>query len=324
MIDQELYQRIVKKKKELDALRPLPKSALENLRKQFAIELAYNSNAIEGNTLTLRETKLVIEEGITIKGKPLREHFEAINHQKAFEFLEDIVNKTSQITEDTIKGVHKIILTGIDDEYAGRYRDVNVRILGAVKSPPRFEKVPDKMKEFIEYVSNNPENLNVIELAAIIHYKLVEIHPFTDGNGRTSRLIMNLFLMKHGYPITMVLKVDRNKYYDKLRKADSGDIKPFANFIARNVERSLDFYLDAFKKGPEFISLEQASKGTPYSQEYLSLLARKGKIEAHKIGRNWFIKKVALDKYIESKKNRLDEDISQKVVKLVPVGNVKG
>lgn len=302
MIDNELYQRIIIKKKELDAIRPLPKSVLENLRKQFAIELAYNSNAIEGNTLTLRETKLVIEEGITIKGKPIREHFEAINHQKAFEFLESIVNKTTKISEDVIKNIHKIILTGIEDEYAGKYRDVNVRILGAVKSPPRFEKVPDKMMEFIENINKNLEHFNVIELAAFLHYKLVEIHPFIDGNGRTSRLLMNLFLMNNGYPITMVLKVDRKKYYDRLRKADLGDLKPFIDFIARNVERSLDLYLDAFKKGPEFISLEDASKGTPYSQEYLSLLARRGKIEAHKLGRNWFIKKEAIKRYMESKK----------------------
>ena len=302
IIDKDLFSRIIRKKKDLDSLRPLPKSVLEKLKKQFAIELAYNSNGIEGNSLTLRETKLVIEEGITIRGKPLREHFEATNHQKGFEFLENIVKEKSKITEDTIKKIHRTILTNIDDEYAGRYRDVNVRILGAIKSPPRFEKVPDKMAEYLEYINKNPDNLNTIELASLIHYKLVEIHPFTDGNGRTARLIMNLFLMQHGYPITIVLKVDRKKYYDRLRKADQGDIKPFTDFIGRNIERSLDIYLDSFKGGSDFISLAEAAKGTPYSQEYLSLLARKGRIEALKLGRNWFIKKEAIDRYIKSKK----------------------
>lgn len=302
IIDKDIYERVVRKREELDALRPLPRTALERLRKQFAIELAYNSNAIEGNTLTLRETRLVIEEGITIKGKPLREHLEATNHQKAFDFLVRIVNAKTPITQHTIKDIHRIILTGIDDDYAGRYRDVNVRILGEIKSPPRFEKVPKKMNDYINYINNNPEKLNVIELAAIIHYRFVEIHPFTDGNGRCARLLMNLFLMRHGYPVTMVLKVDRKKYYDRLKEVDNGDVKPFVYFIGRNVERSLDLYLDVFKKGPKYISLAAASKDSPYSQEYLSLLARRGRIEVIKLGRNWFIKKEAIKKYIKSKK----------------------
>jgi Fic family protein len=301
IMDKTLWERIERKKKSLDSLRPLPKSVLERLREQFSIELAYNSNAIEGNTLTLRETRLVIEEGITISGKPLREHFEAINHQKAFEFLEGLTKKGSSITEQTIKDIHRIIQSGIDDQYAGRYRDVNVRILGAVKSPPRFEKVPGRMEQFAKQVNSNPDKLNSLEMAAYIHYGLVEIHPFTDGNGRTARLLMNLFLMRHGYPITMVLKVDRKKYYDCLRKADQGDMKPFTDFMGRNVERSLDLYLDAFKGGSEFISLAEAAKGTPYSQEYLSLLARKGRIEAIKLGRNWVTKKEAIQRYRRGK-----------------------
>ena len=301
LIDERLYKRVTAKKKELDSLRPLPRSALERLRKQFAIELAYNSNAIEGNSLTLSETRLVIEEGITVKGKPLREHFEALNHQKAFELLESFVREKRQLSEELIKEVHKVILSGIDDEYAGRYRDINVRIIGAVKSPPRFEKLPKRMQEFMGYVSKNPEKLNILEMDAAIHYRLVEIHPFSDGNGRTARLIMNLYLMRHGYPITMVLKVDRRKYYDRLKKADLENIKPFTEFIARNIERSLDLYLDAFKSGSEYIRLAQAAKGTPYTQEYLSLLARKGRIEAIKLGRNWLIKKEALEKYTKTK-----------------------
>lgn len=304
IIEKEIYRRIREKKKMLDSLRPLPKAALGRLRKQFAIELAYNSNAIEGNTLTLRETKLVIEEGITVRGKPLREHFEAINHQKAFQFLGGIAKKSTMITEATIRDIHRLIMKDIDDEFAGRYRTGNVRITGAIKTPPRFEKVPREMGKFISLIKNNPEKLSIIELAAMIHYLLVEIHPFFDGNGRCARLLMNLFLMQHGYPITIILKVDRKKYYDRLKKADSGEIKPFIDFVGRNVERSLDLYLDAFKGGPDFVSLAEASKGTPYSQEYLSLLARKGKIDAVKLGRNWFIKKDALKMYIFNQKNR--------------------
>jgi len=302
IIDKDIHERIRRKKKELDALRSLPRNVLEKLKKQFAIELAYNSNAIEGNTLTLKETQLVIEEGITIKGKPLREHFEAINHQKAFEFLEGIVNKKTRITEEVIKDIHRIILSGIDDVYAGRYRNINVRILGAIKSPPRFEKVPQEMKAYINYINSNPDKLNAIELATLIHYKLVEIHPFTDGNGRTTRLLTNLFLMRYGYPVTMVLKVDRKKYYDRLKEADKGNLKPFIDFIGKSVERSLDLYLDVFKKGSEYISLAEAAKDSPYSQEYLSLLARKGRIDAIKLGRNWHVKKETIEEYVKSKK----------------------
>jgi Fic family protein len=302
IMDKELYERITRKKKELDSHRPLPRTALKKLMEQFAIELAYNSNAIEGNSLTLRETRLVIEEGITIKGKSLREHFEAINHQKAFTFLENLVNRKAGITEHTIKEMHRIIMSGVDDEYAGRYRDLNVRILGAIKGPPRYEKVPRMMKEYIETVNSNPEKLNIIDLASVIHYRFVEIHPFIDGNGRCARLLMNLFLMRHGYPITMVLKVDRKKYYDRLRTADKGDIKPFTDFIGKNVERSLDLYLDALKGGPAYESLAKASKHSPYSQEYLSLLARKGRLEAIKLGRNWYVKKAAIKRYMKSRK----------------------
>lgn len=301
-MDKDTFERLIRKKAELDSLRPLPKSVLANLRTQFAIELAYNSNAIEGNTLTLKETRMVIEEGITIKGKPLREHFEAINHQKAFDFLEGLVKPKTEIREDEIKGIHRIILTGIDDDYAGRYRDVNVRILGAIKSPPRFEKVPGRMGEYAERVMKNPDGLDVIEMATFIHYGLAEIHPFIDGKGRTARLLMNLFLMKNGFPVNMVLKVDRKKYYDRLKSADEGEMKPFMGFIGRAVERSLDLYLDTFKKGPGYVSLAEAAKGTPYSQEYLSLLARRGRIEAAKMGRNWFIKKDAIKRYTKSKK----------------------
>ncbi len=300
-VDSRLYSRIEAKKRDLDNLRPLPKSVLERLRRQFAIELAYNSNGIEGNSLTLNETRLVIEEGITIKGKPLREHFEAINHQKAFELLEKFVKDKGPISERSILDIHQVILSGIDDTYAGRYRNINVRILGAVKSPPRFEKVAKFMAEYVEYINSNPDKLNPLEMTAYIHHRLVEIHPFSDGNGRCARLITNLYLMRHGYPIAMVLKVDRGKYYDRLRKADRGEMKPFANFIASNVERSLDLYLDTFKAGEEYVSLMEATKGTPYSQEYLSLLARRGRIEAVKLGRNWYIKRESIKNYVKTK-----------------------
>jgi Fic family protein len=298
MMDRKLLQKIDSKKKDLDKHRPLPREVLEELRKQFEIELTYNSNAIEGNSLTLNETKLVLEHGITIKGKSLREHFEAINHKEAIVFVEDVLK--GPITEDLAKKLNGTVLEKIDDR-GGRYRDINVRILGAVKSPPQAEKVPGLMKEFIDYAQTNPEKLNPVEFAAMLHYKFVVIHPFVDGNGRVARLLMNLVLMKHGYPITIVLKVDRKKYYDCLKKADLGDVRPFVNFIGYCVNRSLGIYLSAFRKGMEYISLAEAAKGTPYSQDYISLLARKGKVDAVKLGRNWMTTKKAVQDYIKNK-----------------------
>jgi len=299
MMDKKLYHKIESKKKELDKHRPLPRAVLDELRKQFEMELTYNSNAIEGNSLTLNETKLVLEHGITIKGKSLREHLEAINHKEAIVFVEDMLK--GHLTEDLIRNLNDIVLSKIDDR-KGRYRDINVRILGAVKSPPQAEKVPKLMKELIEYAQANPDRLNSVEFAAMLHYKLVVIHPFVDGNGRIARLLMNLLLMKHGYPITIVLKVDRKKYYDCLKKADLGDVKPFVDFIGYCVNRSLDIYLSTFRKGMKYISLAEAAKGTPSSQDYLSLLARKGKIDAIKLGRNWMTTRKAVQEYMKSRK----------------------
>ncbi|MBI3190762.1 Fic family protein [archaeon] len=299
-MNRELYEKLVKKKKELDKLRPFPKAALQELKKQLEIELTYNSNAIEGNSLTLQETRLVLEHGITISGKSLRDHFEAINHKEAILFVEGSLKE--EINENLIKKLNGLVLDKIYEDEKGRYRTTNVRILGAIKSPPQAEKVPRFMGNFIEYITKNPDSLNAIEMAAVMHYKLVEIHPFPDGNGRTARLLMNLFLMKHGYPITIILKNDRKKYYRTLKESDKGDMKPFMDFIGYCINRSLDIYLSAFKKGMEYISIKEAAKGTSYTQEYLSLLARKGKLDAIKLGRNWVVTKKTVENYIKTLK----------------------
>ncbi len=306
MINRNLYEKLIKKKKEPDKLRPFPKAALQELKKQLEIELAYNSNAIEGNSLTLQETRLVLEQGITIKGKSLKDHLEAINHKEAILFVEDSLKE--EINENLMKRLNGLVLDKIYEEEKGRYRTTNVRILGAIKSPPQAEKVPGLMKNFIEYVTKNPDGLAIMEMAAVIHYKLVEIHPFVDGNGRTARLAMNLFLMKHGFPITIVLKNDRKKYYQTLKEADKGDLKPFADFTGYCINRSLDIYMSAFKKGMEYISIEEAAKGTPYTQEYLSLLARKGRLDAIKLGRNWVTTRKAVKDYAKNvKKGKTEE-----------------
>lgn len=302
MKNENIIKRILEKKKLLDSFRPLPKAILKNLQEYFTLEWTYNSNAIEGNSLTLRETQLVLKEGITIKGKTLNEHLEAKNHEKAIEYLSKIVKSKYQLTESDILDIHALVLKDIEEDFAGRYRTGRVRIVGANFVPPNQMKVPDLMDNFVKFVNKNPGKLDVVSLCTVLHHKFVWIHPFFDGNGRTGRLIMNLWLMKHGYPPAVILKNDRKKYYDALNLANNGNYEKLTLLIAQTIERSLDMYLEACDtKSDEYIPLSKLAKLFPYSQEYLSLLARQGKIDAFKQSRNWVSTKAAIEKYIEEK-----------------------
>lgn len=299
--------RLEEKLAKLNKLRPLPKSSVQKLREKFQIEMTYNSNAIEGNSLTLRETFLVINEGITIKGKPLKDHLEAKDHHAALEYLYDLIDKDKKhtVSEMLIKNLHQIIVQETDKEWAGRYRNANVIIGGAKHTPPDALHVPQKMHDLIRWLTSEKDTMNIIELAALLHHKLVHIHPFFDGNGRTARLTMNLFLMQAGYPLVVILKNDRKKYYDVLGKADSGKYEPLVKFVAQSVERTLDIYLKTLTpaniKQEKFISLAEISKTTPFSAKYLNLLARQGKLEAYKEGRDWLTSKEAIERYLANR-----------------------
>lgn len=304
-MNEKLLQSIEGKKRELDRNRPLNSSIVRKLEEEFSIAWTYNSNAIEGNTFTLQETEIVINTGITIGGKTVNEHFEAINHKKGIDYLKLVVDKKETITEQTIRNLHSLILKSIDDTEAGNYRNQNVRIVGANHLPPQSIKIPHLMSEFIEWINENEYNKNIAELAADIHYKLVMIHPFIDGNGRVARLLMNLLLMKHGYPPAIILKVDRRRYYRVLNEANSGKPEPYNDFIGRSIERSLIIYLNSIEPDQDekrmFINLKEAAKYCEYSQEYLSLLARKGRIAAVKINKNWMTTREAIEEYIKTK-----------------------
>lgn len=304
IVSQDIYQRIKEKKAKLDSLRPLPKSLVTRLRDQVVIEWTYNSNAIEGTTLSLKETKLIIEHGLTIKGKPLKEHFEAKNHKDAIVFVEELVEeKKLKINQDLIRQIHQLVLKEIDDEWAGKYREVQVRITGTKFVPPDPTGVLVKMRQFEKWLSGKGSQKDLIDYAALAHFKLVDIHPFLDGNGRTARLLMNLILMNKGYPPTVILKNDRKKYYDGLDSAHDGNLTQFVDFIGRNVERSLTWYLEAVipskkkRKEDKWQVLSELAPKTPYSREYLSLLSRRGKIEAVKKERNWYSNLKAIEKY---------------------------
>jgi len=300
MLNPKAHDRILSKKKILDNLRPLPPQLVKKLHEQMQIEFTYNSNAIEGNTLSLRETQLVIQEGITVGGKSLREHLEAKNHPEAIDYVEKLAQQETTIEQDDVQKVHAIIMHGIDDQNAGKYRTGQVRVAGATFMPPPASKINVMIAELLQTLNQNPEELRPIELAAFFHHKLVYIHPFLDGNGRTARLLMNIILMRNGYPFTILLKVDRPKYLRALSDADNRNLVPFTNFTATCVERSLDIYLLASEKEAEILTLAEASKLTPYTQEYLSLLARKGNIGAFKLRRNWVITRKALDEYLKA------------------------
>lgn len=302
LLDSKVHDRILEKKKRLDTHRPLPPSTVRKIQQQMQVEYVYNSNAIEGNTLTLRETQLIMEDGITIQGKSLREHLEVRNHPKALEQIEGIAGKS--LREQDILDLHQIIMQGIEED-AGKFRTAEVRMGGADFIPPPAFKVLYLVAELIDWYDRNPDELRPIELASILHHRFVHIHPFRDGNGRIARLLMNLTLIRHGYPVAAILNVDRRKYCDTLKRADNGESAPLVNFVAAAVERSLDIYLRFLgptEKEDQLLTLLEVSKISPYSQEYLSLLARKRKIAAMKIGRKWMITRRSLQQYLKENK----------------------
>ena len=298
------FIRLLDKVKVLNAARPLPNIVLQNIKEAFLIEWTYNSNSIEGNTLTLRETQMVLQEGITIKGKSLREHFEAKNHETAIYKLYTLVKENYVLNAKDVLDLHGLVLRSIEDEYAGRLRNAGVRISGANFVPPNARKVSDYLDSLIEYINKNPQGLNPIELATVFHHKFVWIHPFFDGNGRTIRLAMNLLLMRHGFPPAIILTNDRAKYYSALNQANNGNYSKLMLLMSQAAERTLNIYLSAIPgsdKEYQTISNIVEEPDIPYSQEYVSLLARQGKIDAHKEGRNWFTTKEAVLNYIDNK-----------------------
>ena len=235
-------------KDKLDQHRPLSPQILKNLHEDLILKWTFNSNAIEGNTLTLQETKVVLE-GITIGGKNLREHFEAINHKEAILFVEEVVQKRELLSEHDIKSIHALILKNIDVPNAGKYRDINVIISGAEHKPPQAVEVPVKMQEFIEWYKKEHSTLHPIELATRVHVDFVGIHPFVDGNGRTARLLMNLELIKHGFPPAIIKVENRLEYYKALDTAHTTqNYEPFLELVCKVVEESFEpyFYILGF------------------------------------------------------------------------------
>lgn len=246
-IDQ-LLQTLTAKKTKLDTFRPLPPELVKNLEDWFRVELTYTSNAIEGNTLTRQETALVIEKGLTVEGKPLKDHLEATNHAQALDYLKNFVHKQpGKISENDILDIHKLVLQKIDQDNAGRYRTVPVRIAGSEVIMPNPLKVPDLMRELTSWLQSATGH--PATLAADAHFKLVSIHPFVDGNGRTARLLMNLVLLQTGYPPAIISNLIRRSYIDAIEQAQlGGSLDNYYQIIYQAIDKSLDIYLDACLK----------------------------------------------------------------------------
>lgn len=245
-LPEEYFKEVDEKLAILNSKRPLAKETLKSLEKNNILDWTYNSNAIEGNTLTLRETKVVLE-GITVGGKSVKEHLEVINHREAILFLEELVKNDSAITEWNIKNLHALILKEIDNDNAGKYRLENVLISGASQVPVDYVKVSEEMEKLI-YRYKNWYKYHPLVRAALLHGEFVFIHPFVDGNGRTARLLMNFEAMKNGY-LPIIIKADlKAKYYDSLDKAMvEHDYTDFIKLIVEEENKILDKYLDVIK-----------------------------------------------------------------------------
>lgn len=237
---ESIFLRIDKMKAELDSKRPLTSGEIARLNEEFIVEFTYNSNAIEGNTLTLRETDMVLR-GLTIDKKPLKDHMEAVGHKEAFDFVVELVKNQKNISESVIRQIHYLVLADKKDD-RGVYRKVPVRIMGAKHEPVQPYLIPVNMERLLKDYAL--QNEHIVQRLARFHIEFEAIHPFIDGNGRTGRLLINLELMKAGYPPIDIKFTDRIAYYNAFDEYHlKHNILPMANLFAKYLEERLSFYL---------------------------------------------------------------------------------
>lgn len=247
MTPNSIFLEIENKKDSLSKMRPLTTGEVERLREEFMIEFTYNSNAIEGNTLTLKETAMVLE-GMTIDQKPMKDHLEAVGHRDAFLYVQDIATKEVNLTESVIKNIHSLVLMNRPED-KGVYRRIPVRIMGAYTEPVQPYMIEPKMTELLENNVARENKMSIIERIALFHLEFEGIHPFIDGNGRTGRLILNLDLIRNGYPSINVKFTDRKRYYDAFDAYyRDGNSSAMSNLIAEYVDKRLDEYFAVLEK----------------------------------------------------------------------------
>ncbi|MFV9505353.1 MAG: Fic family protein [Oscillochloridaceae bacterium umkhey_bin13] len=297
-MDPRLALRITEKRALLDARRPLPPAVLRVLHADLQIRLTFHSNAIEGNTLSLRETQLVIEQGITIGGHSLKEHLEATNHAAAYALMSKLAATQTPLTITTVLELHRLVTDRLLDE-PGQFRHGAVSIRGAQLIPPPASEVPRLMDTWLAWLSGEGRQYEPITRTTLAHHGFLAVHPFLDGNGRTARLLLNLMLLRDGYPPALLLREWRLGYLEALAQADRGRYNPLLNLIGRAVESGLDLYLEACAATPneEWLPLAELAIGTTHSAEYLALLIRKGRLAGTKRDGRWHSTRAALARY---------------------------
>jgi Fic family protein len=244
-----LIRDIEDKKARLDALRPMSTAALAQLQKHYDVELTYTSNAIEGNTLTLRETAEVIEHGITVGGKSLRDHLEAVDHYQALLWMREFAAAATRIGEGTICELHRRIVARSQPDIAGLYSPFPRRVAGSPVIFPNPAKIPELMETFGAWLASAPPTPTA---AFEAHFRLTAIHPFGDGNGRTARLLMNLILIRGGYPPVAVRPEDRKRYLDALERGSlAEDFEPFETLMNERLDATLAEYLGTLQEAPD-------------------------------------------------------------------------
>jgi len=241
----QLRERIAAKKAELEKLRPLSPETVAALDAWYDVELTYTSNAIEGNTLTRNETAIILEKGITVSGKPLKDHLEAAGHGEALAYVRELATTVTPVSESDIRNIHRLVLQKVDPEEAGRYSRHQRMIAGSSMVLPSPAEIPALMGDFGRWLASAPPTP---ETAFDAHEKLVTIHPFSDGNGRTARLLMNLLLLRQRYPAVVVRPEDRPQYFDALDAARSGNAVEYYDFMNLRLEQALDYHLQILRR----------------------------------------------------------------------------
>ena len=297
-LDPRLARRLADKKAQLDRYRPLSPAIVRRLHDDLRVLLTYHSNAIEGNTLSLRETQMVIEHGVTAGGHSLREYLEATSHATAFARLTELADDHMPITIETILDLHRLTMGQLLDD-AGALRRGAVSIRGARLTPPPASQVPSLMAEWVAWLEGAGRAYEPIVRAAIAHHGFEAVHPFADGNGRTGRLLLNLMLMRAGYPPALLLRDWRIGYIQGLASGDTGSYGPLANLIGRAVEGGLDLYLEACAAEPEseYLPLAELARISGYAAPHLGWLVRQGRLPAVKRGGRWYSTVEAVERY---------------------------
>ncbi len=267
-MDLQAIQQVDKLKGWLDSFRPFSPIVVAELKKLYDVQLTYNSNAIEGNTLTQRETALVLESGITIGGKTLREHLEVIGHKDAIDYIETLAQPETEVGEWEIKQIHNLILQAIAPEEAGRYRQLDVKAAGTGYVYPPHYLLNELMQEFTAWLKAASKTMHPLEYAAEAHLRFVSIHPFRDGNGRTGRLLMNLLLLQAGYPIVVISNQVRKAYIDAIVDAQQeGESGQLLNLVVDSAQSSLIETLQILATASD-----SRGRGLTFYQEMLEFL----------------------------------------------------